>query len=509
VTTTKPFVLVICDGWGESPEKFGNAITGHAPNIEKLKANWPHTTLAASGQAVGLPTGQMGNSEIGHLTIGAGRIIREGLSRQIHELATGSFYDNEVLITAIELAVSRGTALHIMGLVSPGGVHSHQDSALAIARLAKRLGLSRVHVHAFTDGRDMPPKSAVPQIEHFENELAKVGAGRIASLSGRYYAMDRDNRWDRIEQVYQMLTADNHPTHQSPTGYIQDSYQRDETDEFLKPISIAARPADRVRLNDDDVVIFFNFRPDRARQLTRALADADFQDFKRQRVVHGLHVVTLAEYERALNVAVAFPKPDIHDTLTEIISRSGETQFHVAETEKYAHVTYFLNGGREKPFPHEERLLVPSPQVAFYDEAPAMSAEAVAGAVIERLQTHRDRFIVVNFANPDMVGHTGNLKATQRAIEVVDQCIARIVDAVIKKGGAILITADHGNAEKNTDAHSRTPLTAHTTAPVPAILCGTKAKSLRNNGGLQDIAPTILKIMELPAPGAMTGQSLL
>jgi 2,3-bisphosphoglycerate-independent phosphoglycerate mutase len=355
----------------------------------------------------------------------------------------------------------------------------------------------------------MPPASAVPQIENFTKNLEKIGVGKVASLSGRYYAMDRDNRWDRIEHVYKMLTDDQHATHHSPSDYIKESYANDEYDEFLKPISLATRPEDRVRLKDRDVVIFFNFRPDRARQLTRAFVDADFREFQRNRVIHDLHIVTLTEYDRSLDVQVAFPKQDIADTLAEIISHKGGEQFHVAETEKYAHVTYFLNGGREDAFPGEHRMLIPSPKVATYDLEPAMSADAVADAVVDRLKNHTDDFIVVNFANADMVGHTGMMTPTQTAIEVVDRCVGRVADETLQQGGVVLVTADHGNAEKNTDPKAHTPLTAHTTSPVPVILCGTAANALREGGGLEDVAPTVLSIMNLPIPPAMTGTSLI
>jgi 2,3-bisphosphoglycerate-independent phosphoglycerate mutase len=396
-----------------------------------------------------------------------------------------------------------------MGLVSPGDVHSHQGSALAIARMAKELGLDRVHIHAFTDGRDMPPASAGPQIKAFEQKLDEIGVGKVRSLAGRYYAMDRDNRWDRIEHVYKMLTDDEHATHHNSANYIQESYANGEYDEFLKPISIAKRSEDRVKLRDGDVVIHFNFRPDRARQLTRAFIDADFQEFSRNRVIHNLHFVTLTEFDRSFATQIAFPKSDITETLAEVISKAGKSQFHVAETEKYAHVTYFFNGGREQAFPHENRLLIPSPNVATYDQEPAMSAEAVTLAVINRLNSHDDDFIVVNFANPDMVGHTGILKATQDAIDMVDRCVGNIVAAALKKDGVALVTSDHGNAEKNTDTEKHTRLTAHTTSPVPVILCGTSAKDLRDEGSLQDIAPTILSIMGLPTPEAMTGHTLI
>jgi 2,3-bisphosphoglycerate-independent phosphoglycerate mutase len=510
VTAKRPFVLVICDGWGENPADFGNPIrAARTPQLDKLRSAWPHTTVEAAGEAVGLPKSQMGNSEVGHLTIGTGRITRQPLSRLHHEIKSGTFNENEVLIAAIEVAKTRGTSLHIMGLVSPGGVHSHQDGAIAVAKLANSLGQDKVYVHAFTDGRDVPPSSAKTIIQDFEAELESSTTAHIASLAGRYYAMDRDNRWDRVRLAYDMLTHDEHPTHAGAADYIQHRYDHDETDEFLKPVSIARSPADRIRIEDGDIVVFFNFRPDRARQLTHALVDTDFQEFTRHRVVRDLHLVTFAKYDEALTTPVAFPKPNLDHSLADIVSRHGLRQFHVAETEKYAHVTYFLNGGREEPFKNENRLLIPSLKVATYDLAPAMSASLITEAVIEHLESGQYDLIAVNFANADMVGHTGNFDAIKTAIEALDTCLGQVVQAALDQNGTVLITADHGNAEYKIDPETRSPLTAHTTSPVPVILCGTAAKSLRPGGGLSDIAPTVLDSMELPVPQAMTGRSLI
>ncbi|MCW1907958.1 MAG: 2,3-bisphosphoglycerate-independent phosphoglycerate mutase [Candidatus Saccharibacteria bacterium] len=506
----KPFVLVVCDGWGEITETKGNAIAAaKTPYVDDLRQKWPHTTVQASGEYVGLPEGQQGNSEVGHLTIGAGRVIHQDLGLQRHAIKSGTFFQNEILISAIELAKQRGTDLHIMGLVSPGGVHSHQDSAVAVARLAKELNLERVHIHAFTDGRDTPPTSAREHLQKFQQDLDEVGVGRIASVAGRYYAMDRDQRWDRIEHVYQMLTSDEHPAHISAVDYIEERYQDGESDEFLKPIRIANNSEDHVRLKDGDVVIFFNFRPDRARQLSHALIDADFADFERKRIVKDLHLVTFAEYDKALGSPVAFPKNDVNNTLAEVISDQGLKQFHVAETEKYAHVTYFINGGREAAFTGEERLMIPSPKVATYDEKPDMSAQEITGAVLERLENDDDDLIIVNFANADMVGHTGDFASTVQAIEIVDECLGKIAEATVRKGGQLLITADHGNAEAEIDLADGSPLTSHSSNPVPVILCGSEATKIRPNGSLEDIAPTILSLMQLPIPNDMTGTSLV
>lgn len=506
----KPVVLVIIDGWGHSENVFGNAILqANTPTMDALKARWPHTTLLASGEAVGLPEGQQGNSEVGHLTIGAGRVIHQDLGLQQHAIKSGTFFENEVLISAIELAKQRDSRLHIMGLISPGGVHAHQDSGVAVAKLAKQLGLHNIFVHAFTDGRDTHPKSAPNHLKKFQEDIQELETVKIASVSGRYYAMDRDNRWERTEHAYNMLTGDSHPTHVSAIDYIHERYLENETDEFLMPISIAERPEDRMRLEDNDVVIFFNFRPDRARQLSHALVDADFSDFERKRVVKNLHVVTFAEYDPLLGVPVAFPKTNIKNSLAEVISDASMTQFHVAETEKYAHVTYFLNGGREEPFEGEDRVMIPSKKVATFDEAPEMSAVEITDAVLERLKTNTDGLIVLNFANPDMVGHTGDFQATLKAVEIIDTCIGNIVDETLQIGGAVLITADHGNAENKINPEDNSPITSHSVNPVPFIVCGTDYESLQSSGSLQDVAPTLLGILSLPIPPEMTGRNLL
>lgn len=508
--TKKPFVLIICDGWGETSQIHGNAIlAADTPHLDALRATWPHTTVAASGKAVGLPADQQGNSEVGHLTIGSGRIIHQPLSRQHNAIDTGIFYENEVLIRAIERAKQRGTALHIIGLVSPGGVHSHTNGALALVRLAKKLELDDVHIHAFTDGRDTPPKSSLAHIEELEAALAEIGTGRIASIVGRYFAMDRDQRWDRIELAYNLLVGDDHLVTGSAKEHIAESYEKGETDEFLRPMAIANTPQDRTRIQDGDVVVFFNFRPDRALQLSHALVDTEFSGFTRSRVLKDLHFVAFAEYDKQLGVPVAFPKQDTSDTLAEVVSKQGLQQYHVAETEKYAHVTYFLNGGREHPFKGEERTLIPSPKVATYDLQPGMSAHAVADDVIAHIKKGTSDLIVVNFANADMVGHTGDFEATKKAITVLDECLGRVIDATLAAGGAALMTADHGNAECEIVEGTGEPITSHTTSPVPVLLCGTEAASLRKNGGLSDIAPTVLDVMGIPVPKAMTGVSLI
>ena len=504
----RPFVLIVLDGWGFSSNSFGNAIAdARTPEMDALLRRWPNTLVAASGEAVGLPRGQQGNSEVGHLTIGAGRVVYQPLSRINRAIADGSFFDNVALCAAVDHAKAQGVRMHCLGLVSPGGVHSHQDHAVALAELAKRRGLENVWFHAFTDGRDEPPTSAAGFMQAFCDDLARVGAGQVASVSGRYYAMDRDRRWDRTQRAYEVIAGDAGVVEADPFAYIDAAYAQDITDEFIPPAPIADGHG-AIRISDGDSVVFFNFRPDRARQLSHALVDPDFAGFQRSRRVRDLEFVTFTEYERGFPALVAFPREDVKETLAEVVSRDGLHQFHVAETEKYAHVTYFINGGRERAFANEERLLVPSPRVATYDIVPEMSAAPVTDAVIAHLRSRNDALIVVNFANADMVGHTGDLAATVRAVEFVDACVGRIVRTVIDLGGGALVTADHGNAEEMIDPRDGAPHTAHTTSPVPAILCGTDATRLRDGGGLRDIAPTVLQAMGLAKPRVMTGTSL-
>jgi len=507
--TGAPCVLVVCDGWGENPDAFGNAIAAaQTPRVDDLRRRWAWTTVAASGLAVGLPDGQQGNSEVGHLTIGAGRVLFQSLPRISRDIAGGAFFANPVLVAAVDRARDSGRALHLMGLVSPGGVHSHMNHALALVDLARRRSLERVFLHAFLDGRDEPPTSAAGFVRTFEEGLRRIGAGRIVTVSGRYYAMDRDRRWDRTERAYEVIAGGGDGTAPGAVAYIEARHEAGVGDEFVEPVSIVPDGGARIRVDDGDSVIFFNFRPDRARQLTHALVDEEFDGFRRSRRVAGLHMATFTEYEAGLPVDVAYPAEEVHQTLGEVVSDHGLRQFHVAETEKYAHVTYFINGGREKPLPGEERLLVPSPKVHTYDQTPAMSAEGITEAVLDRIRASSDRLIVVNFANPDMVGHTGDFAATVAAVEVVDRCLGAIADAAVAAGGSVLITADHGNAELKIDARDGSPLTAHTVSPVPVILCGVGGRTLRGGGGLADIAPTVLGVMGLGVPAAMTGRDL-
>ncbi len=505
----RPFVLVILDGWGYNADPYGNAIAAApTPELDALDARWPHTQVDASGVAVGLPPGQQGNSEVGHLTIGAGRLVLQPLSRINHDIDDGSFFENGPLCAAVDRARDRGASLHCLGLVSPGGVHSHQDHAVAIAELARRRGLTSLWFHAFLDGRDEPPTSASGFVRTFIDDIDRVGVGAVASVAGRYYAMDRDHRWDRTERAYDAIAGTGGDVATDAVAYIEAQYAADVTDEFVPPASIL-QDGRRIRIEDGDSIIFFNFRPDRGRQLSHALVDRAFDGFTRSRVLEDVELVTFTEYERDLDAQVAFPRENVAHTLAEVVSDAGLRQFHVAETEKYAHVTYFINGGRETPFDGEERLLVPSPRIATYDLAPEMSAAGVADAVVAHLEGGAEALIIANFANADMVGHTGHFDATVRAVECIDMCLGRIARAVESAHGGLLITADHGNAEYKIDRRDGSILTAHTTSPVPVITAGAGNASLRTDGGLRDIAPTVLDAMGLPVPDAMTGRSLL
>jgi len=503
-------VLVIIDGWGYREETAGNAIAAaRKPNWNALWQRWPRTVLAAAGEPVGLPAGQQGNSEVGHLNIGAGRIVYQDLTRINLAIKDGSFSRNQVLVEAMRSAAD-GRALHLVGLVSPGGVHSSSRHLYALLALAKQLGVRDVFVHVLTDGRDEPPSSAAEYVGELVREIGRIGAGRIASISGRYFAMDRDRRWDRVERAYRTIVEGEGPTVEDPVAFIEQSYAAGKTDEFLEPTRIlppGGSPPPPIK--DGDSVVFFNFRPDRARQLSHALADGEWPHFKRQRQPKPAHFVTFTEYEKGLKAEVAFADEPLADCLAEVIAGTGASQFHTAETEKYAHVTYFLNGGQETAFPREERLLIPSPKVATYDLQPEMSAAAVAQAVVDRVKNRDDAFVVANFANPDMVGHTGVFPATVRAVEVVDELLGKIAEAALSRGRLLAITADHGNAELKVDPESGSPLTAHTTSPVPLILVGApKGTRLRDAGKLADIAPTLLRLAGIAVPEAMTGDDL-
>jgi 2,3-bisphosphoglycerate-independent phosphoglycerate mutase len=503
-------VLVIIDGWGFRADPFGNAIAAaKKPNWDALWQRWPHTVLAAAGEPVGLPEGQQGNSEVGHLNIGAGRIVYQDLTRINRAVQDGSFSTNPVLRAAMQSA-KNNHALHLMGLVSPGGVHSSTEHLYALLEMAKSAGVPRVYIHAFTDGRDEPPTSAAGYLAELVERTRAIGTGRIASVSGRYYAMDRDKRWERTERAYRTVVEASGPTAPDPLALIKQSYEAGITDEFIVPTRIVPAGEDAPPpVADGDSVIFFNFRPDRARQLSHALVDETWEHFPRNHRPRLAHFVTFTEYESGLAAEVAFPDEPLTQVLSEVVSDAGWRQFHTAETEKYAHVTYFLNGGRERPFAGEDRLLVPSPKVATYDLQPEMSAQPVTDVFLDRLAGGDYRFLVVNFANPDMVGHTGVFPATVRAVEVVDSMLGRIAGPVLSRGGILVITADHGNAELKVDRATGAPLTAHTTSPVPMILAGADGvHALREGGKLGDIAPTLLPLVGLPVPDEMSGDDL-
>ena len=479
---------MILDGWGCAPPGPGNAVElAQTPVFDRLWASYPHTTLAASGEAVGLPPGQMGNSEVGHMTIGSGRVLFQDLMRVNQAIETGDFYSNAALRSAFERAKARGANVHLLGLVSYGGVHSHIDHLRALLKLAESEGMAdRTWIHAFTDGRDVSPHSAV-------NDLAELPVEKIATVVGRYYAMDRDERWERTERALAaLLLRDEGVTGSDPLAEVQRSYDEGVTDEFIEPIVLDGRP----RIAPDDSVIFFNFRPDRARQLTQKL------------LASGLDVTTMTRYRDDFDVPVAFGEQEVSEVLADVLAEQGIRQLHAAETEKYAHVTYFFNGGREEPFDGEERILVPSPrEVPSYDHKPEMSAPELAQRFVEAIKSDDFGFAVLNFANPDMVGHTGSIEATVKAVETVDACLSEVLDSVAARGGVSLVTADHGNAEKMLDEHGQ-PHTAHTSNPVPLVLTDTNLSLFENGGELSDLAPTALTLLGLDPPLQMTGKNL-
>lgn len=499
-------LLVILDGWGLAPAGKGNAISlAKTPNFDNLWSSCPHTTLAASGKAVGLPVGQIGNSEVGHLNIGAGRVILEDLPRITKSIKDGSFFENIALKEAFAESRKRNKPVHLMGLVSPGGVHSHQDHLFALLEMAKKENVPSVYIHVFTDGRDVDPQSALVYIKELEAKMSEIGIGQIATISGRYYAMDRDNRWDRTQSCYNALVLGRGELAKNSEIAIENSYKRGITDEFIRPTII--NPAGLI--SDDNIVVFFNLRSDRPRELTKSLILNNFTSFVRENVLKNLFFVSMTEYEDDLPVnGIVFPPQKLKNTLSEAISKSGLRQFHIAETEKFAHVTFFFNGGREEAFSGEDRVLIPSPKVATYDLKPGMSAGQVSTKLMEKIGFYD--FIVVNFANADMVGHTGKIPETVKAIETVDQCLGGIVTAGRNKNYDIVVVADHGNAEKMLDGKGM-PFTAHTTNQVPFIYIGEENKIISkiDEPKLGNIAPTILDLMGITKPGEMTERSLL
>jgi len=502
----RPAVLIVLDGFGERAESDANAVRlAKAPRLAAIRASYPRTQIEASGHAAGLPEGQMGNSEVGHMILGAGRIAKMDITRIDDHVADGSFFENPELVAAVDAARAAGGVLHLAGLVSPGGVHSSHEHLYALVKLARQRGVA-VRVHAILDGRDTPPRSAGPFLAELETELR--GAGTIALITGRYWAMDRDTRWERVAKAYAAMVDAKAERHASAAAALADAYGKDQGDEFVEPRVVG----DYAGMRDGDAMIFFNFRADRAREISRALTATTFTGFERARVPKLSRYCCMTLYAEDLGLPIAFPKPPLTRIFPEVIAERGLRQLRCAETEKYAHVTYFFNGGEERVFPGEDRVLVPSPrEVATYDQKPAMSAAKVAEEVVSRIEGGTYDFILVNFANPDMVGHTGMLGPAIAAIEAVDAGVGRIVDAALRRGAAVLITADHGNCELMVDPVTGQPHTAHTTNPVPFFLVDDTRKTahLREGGMLCDVAPTLLRVMGLPQPPEMTGQSLV
>ena len=501
----KPVALIIMDGFGESNSTVGNAVkAANTPNLDRIEKTYPTTLIKASGLDVGLPDGQMGNSEVGHTNIGAGRIVYQDLTRITKSIQDGDFFTNEVLNGAMENAKEH--ALHIMGLLSDGGVHSHIDHLKALIKMAKEKGVERVYVHAFTDGRDTDPQSGLSYAKEIEACMAETGVGQFATVNGRYYAMDRDKRWERVEKAYKAMVCGEGETSTCASEAIEESYKKGATDEFIVPTVIIKDNQPVGKISDGDSVIFFNFRPDRAREIV----DTEFTGFERADIK--TFFVCLTEYDVTLpNVKIAFGPQSLSNTLGEYLSKLGKTQLRAAETEKYAHVTFFFNGGVEEPNKGEDRELIPSPKVATYDLQPEMSAPELLVKVMEKIEEDKYDFIVVNFANPDMVGHTGVMEAAVKAVETVDNCVGKLVDKIVEIGGSAIITADHGNAELMVDPETEKVITSHSVNPVPFIVAGKDflGKELLTDGRLSDIAPTVLDIMGLEKPEEMTGHSLI
>ncbi|MBI2439033.1 MAG: 2,3-bisphosphoglycerate-independent phosphoglycerate mutase [Candidatus Moranbacteria bacterium] len=515
----KPVVLVVLDGWGISNSIQGNPIReATLPTFDKLNRFYPMTTLQASGISVGLPWNTAGNSEVGHMTMGAGRVLYQNMPRISLSIQDGSFFKNTTLLESVNAVKKNGGKLHVMGLVSSGSVHSHKDHLLALLRLAKNEGLDEVYIHIFTDGRDSAPTAGIQQIKELIRETHLIGIGKIASLSGRNFSMDRNNNWDRIEKTYRLLTEGAGETTEDPLITLERSYTKGVTDEYIEPTIITEKGSPVALIQDKDSVIFFNFREDRARELAKAFVVPEFDGFERSLL--DIHFTTLTEYERGLPLNVAFPPEDIHNSLGEILSTAGKKQLRIAETEKYAHVTYFFNGGKEKAFPGEDRLLIPSPTVAHFDEIPEMSSPQITETLLGILEKNEYDFILVNYANPDMVAHTGNEEASIKAVEATDKSLSILIPAILKVGGAIVITADHGNVEELKKVVTGEIDTEHSTNPIPLWYItpnNHREKSAERmmreqnevNGLLSDVAPTVLQLMELEKPEEMNGTSLL
>ncbi len=505
----KPVTLIIMDGFGWIPQCVeGNAVcAANTPNIDRYMSECPWTTIGASGMDVGLPDGQMGNSEVGHTNMGAGRIVYQQLTLITKSIRDGSMLENDVLVRNMRKAIDNDKAIHLMGLVGNGGVHSHCEHWYGVMDMAKKMGATKLYLHCITDGRDTDPHDAKQFIQDLQDKIDEIGLGVIATVSGRYYAMDRDNNWDREEKAYAAFVYGEGDKAANWQEAVDNSYANDVTDEFIVPCITC----EGGRVEKDDTVIFMNFRPDRARQMTRIFVDDEFDGFVRRNGRFPVNYVCMAQYDATMpNVEVAYPPVELKNVLGEYLAKHGKTQLRIAETEKYAHVTFFFNGGVEEPYDGEDRCVIPSPKVATYDLQPEMSAYPVAEECVKRIESDKYDVIILNFANCDMVGHTGVFEAAVKAVEAVDECVGKVVDAVMKKDGAVLITADHGNADKMlVEAGSDDPFTAHTTNPVPLIAIGTGAKELKQGGVLADLIPTMLDVMDMPKPDDMTGNSLL
>ena len=508
--STGPTLLLILDGWGHRDSTTHNAISqANTPVWDKLLATCPHTLIHTSGLKVGLPDGQMGNSEVGHMNLGAGRVVYQSLTRIDKDIADGGFFSNEVLCQAADSARDNGKALHIIGLLSPGGIHSHENQIAAMVELASKRGCEKIYLHALLDGRDTPPRSAASSIKTFEDKFAAMGCGQIATITGRFYGMDRDKRWDRVEKAFNAIChGKSEFSNDSASNALALAYERDENDEFVQATCIT-RDGKTITIDDGDSVVFMNFRADRARELTRVFTDTGFNDFDRGTMPQLGKFVMLTEYADDIDADCAYPPDKLANVLGEYLAKNNKSQLRIAETEKYAHVTFFFSGGREAKFDGESRILVPSPKVDTYDLMPEMSAYEVTDKLVSAIRNREYDAIICNYANGDMVGHTGIWEAALKAAEVVDECLGKITDAILEVGGNCLITADHGNLEQMLDEASGQPLTSHTNGPVPLVYVGSKDISLREGGSLCDVAPSLLSLLELPQPAEMTGHSLI
>ena len=507
----KPVLLIVLDGFGYAESDKYNAIkAAKAPTWNKLWESAPKTTIGTSGLAVGLPEGQMGNSEVGHMTLGSGRVVYQSFTRLNKEIEEGDFFNNPAYVAAVDKAIATNKAVHIMGLLSPGGVHSHENHILAAVELAAKRGAEKIYLHASLDGRDCPPRSAEPSIQLAEEKFAELGKGQFASVVGRFFALDRDNRWDRVQAAYDVMAeGKGEYTASSALDALKAAYERDENDEFVKATAILDDQGNAVKIEDGDVMIFMNFRPDRARQITRTFVEDDFSDFERSHYAKLADFVMTTEYSADIDASCAYPPEDIVNSFGEVLEKVGKTQLRIAETEKYAHVTFFFSGGREATYEGEDRILVPSPKVATYDLKPEMSAPEVTEKLVEAIESQKYDAIICNYANCDQVGHTGNYDAAVQAVEAVDACLADVFAALEKVDGQALITADHGNVEEMFDEASGQPHTQHTTLPVPLVYVGNQELKLLDGGSLADIAPSLLDMMGVELPAEMSGKSLI